>query len=195
MTEVEMDTENGSRLRLLLVVVLLTIVVGGTLDLYLDQPQRWLSVHVIYELLLIAAGLVGATALWLGWWRAERTAAGLRDALAERGAERDRWRENARAALEGLGRAIEQQFVEWGLTPAEREVALLLLKGHSHKAIAKLTGRSERTVRQHSVAIYGKAGLGGRAELAAFFLEDLMLPGPEREVARVEEGRAQPSRD
>ena len=76
----------------------------------------------------------------------------------------------------GLGRAIDRQFDAWGLTPAEREVALLVLKGHGHKQIAGLTGRSERTVRQHAVTVYGKAGLGGRAELAAFFLQDLMLP-------------------
>ena len=42
--------------------------------------------------------------------------------------------------------------------------------------IAALTGRSERTVRQHAGVAYDKAGLGGRAELAAFFLNDLMLP-------------------
>jgi DNA-binding NarL/FixJ family response regulator len=52
----------------------------------------------------------------------------------------------------------------------------LLLKGHGHKQAAALTGRSERTVRQHAVSIYHKAGLSGRAELAAFFLEDLLLP-------------------
>jgi DNA-binding NarL/FixJ family response regulator len=83
----------------------------------------------------------------------------------------------AQAALVGLGRAIENRFSAWGLTSAEREVALLLLKGHSHKQIAFTTGRSERTVRQHAVAVYEKSGLAGRAELAAFFLEDLMLPG------------------
>jgi hypothetical protein len=31
-------------------------------------------------------------------------------------------------------------------------------------------------VRQHAVAVYRKSGLAGRAELAAFFLEDLLLP-------------------
>jgi DNA-binding CsgD family transcriptional regulator len=189
MTEAMMDDESGFRLRVLLVVVLLAIVLGGTIDLYLDQPEQWLSLHVIYELLLIAAGLVGATALWLGWWRADRSAAALRRSLQERGAERDRWRESARTALDGLGVAIEQQFRDWSLTPVEREIALLLLKGHSHKAIAKLTGRSERTVRQHSVTIYAKAGLEGRAELAAFFLEDLMLPDPQRAHTRTSSHR------
>jgi DNA-binding CsgD family transcriptional regulator len=96
--------------------------------------------------------------------------------LEERRAERDAWRASAEKALEGLGRAIDRQFDAWGLTPAEREVALLVLKGLGHKQIAGLTGRSERTVRQHAVTVYGKAGLGGRAELAAFFLQDLMLP-------------------
>jgi len=48
-----------------------------------------------------------------------------------------------------------------------------LLKGQGHKQIAAATGRSERTVRQHAVAVYQKSGLGGRAELAAFFLDSL----------------------
>jgi DNA-binding NarL/FixJ family response regulator len=71
---------------------------------------------------------------------------------------------------------VDEQMGRWGLTPAEREVALLLLKGHGHKQIASATGRSERTVRQHAIAVYRKAGVGGRAELAAFFLADLELP-------------------
>jgi DNA-binding NarL/FixJ family response regulator len=53
---------------------------------------------------------------------------------------------------------------------------MLILKGESHKRIAGLTGRSERTVRQHAVTIYNKSGLRGRAELAAFFLQDLVVP-------------------
>jgi len=41
-------------------------------------------------------------------------------------------------------------------------------------------------VRQHAATVHGKADLTGRAELAAFFLEDLMLPGSEREKAAAE---------
>ena len=37
-------------------------------------------------------------------------------------------------------------------------------------------------MRQHAGAVYEKAGLAGRAELAAFFLRDLMLLEEEREV-------------
>jgi len=51
-----------------------------------------------------------------------------------------------------------------------------MLQGHGHKEIAYRTSRSERTVRQHAVAVYAKSRLQGRAELAAFFLGDLITP-------------------
>jgi DNA-binding CsgD family transcriptional regulator len=86
------------------------------------------------------------------------------------------WRSDMRELLRGLGTAIDGQFDRWDLTPAEREVALLMLKGLSHKEIAVVRGSSERTVRQQARAIYGKANLSGRAALSAFFLEDLLLP-------------------
>lgn len=171
-----MDEENGTRLRLLLAVVLVVIMVGGTIDLVLDAPTDWLSFHVLFELGMIVAALVSATALWLGWWRSRQAVVAMARSLEERRAERDAWRASAEKVLDGLGRAIDRQFDTWGLTPAEREIALLILKGHGHKQIAGLTGRSERTVRQHAVTVYGKAGLGSRAELAAFFLQDLILP-------------------
>lgn len=177
-----MDREKGARLRLLLAAALVSIVVGGTIDLLMDRPADWLSFHVVFETAMIVGALLMATTLWLGWWRAERSLVELRRSLEARGAERDRWRASARLALEGLAEAVDAQFGAWGLTPAEREVALLLLKGYSHKQVAQATGRSERTARQHAAAVYEKAGLAGRAELAAFFLEDLMLPDPAREV-------------
>ena len=87
-----------------------------------------------------------------------------------------RWRAEARTYLDGLGEAIEAQFARWSLTDAEREVALLLLKGLSHKEIATVRAVSERTVREQARAVYSKSGLTGRAALSAFFLEDLLAP-------------------
>jgi DNA-binding CsgD family transcriptional regulator len=88
------------------------------------------------------------------------------------------WRGRYEETLVGLGAAIDEQFSAWELTPAESEVCLLLLKGLSFKEIATVRGAGERTVRQQANAAYKKAGLGGRAELSAFFLEDLLLPAP-----------------
>lgn len=186
MGEEGMDT----RLRVILAVALLSIIVGGTADLVMDDPQTWLSFHVVFEVMMIAGALLMATTLWLGWWRSEHDAAGLRVRLERERAESSQWRESARHALEGLGRAIDARFDEWQLTPTEREVALMLLKGYGHKQIAGLTDRSERTVRQHAGVVYEKSGLGGRAELAAYFLQDLMLPERERAVMRPDELRS-----
>jgi len=166
----------GREMRLVLAAVLTSVVVGGMVDLVLDAPKSWRSGHVLYELGLILGGLAGAIWLWLNWKRAAESARTLQRSLVERQAERDAWRERAAQALQSLGQAVSQQFRDWELTPAEREVAVLLLKGQSHKEIATATGRSERTVRQHAIAAYHKAGVGGRAELAAFFLGDLTLP-------------------
>ncbi len=88
----------------------------------------------------------------------------------------DRFRTESGEAMRGLAAAIDRQFERWSLSSAEAEVALLLLKGLPTKQIAEVRETSERTVRQQALAVYRKAGLGGRAELAAFFLEDLLLP-------------------
>lgn len=87
-----------------------------------------------------------------------------------------RWRSEARTYLNGLGEAIDEQFSRWNLTEAEREVALLLLKGLSLKEVATVRATNERTVRTQARALYAKAGLSGRAALSAFFLEDLLAP-------------------
>lgn len=171
----DLRNTDGS-LRVMLAVVLIATMVGGGIDLVLDAPDSWLSAHVLYEVSLIVIAMVTFILLWRGWWESRHDLVEARQLLAIRAEERDAWRASAEAALTGLGRAIDERFSAWGLTPAERDVALLLLKGQSHKQIAFSTGRSERTVRQHAVAVYQKSGLSGRAELAAFFLEDLMLP-------------------
>lgn len=177
-----MHFDSEDRLRLLLGVALGVILVAGTVDLILDRPDRWTSPHVLFEVSIVVGALAMTVGLWHGWWRSTRSLTELNRSLAERERERDAWRRSAEQALEGLGRAIHAQFDAWGLTPSERDVALLLLKGRSHKAIGRETGRSAQTVRQHATAIYRKADLAGRAELSAFFLEDLMLPdGPDPE--------------
>lgn len=161
---------------LLLGVVVALMTLGAAVDLVIDRPERWLSFHVVFELLMVLGGLALVILFWLGWWRSERAAQRLQQSLERHRAERSAWIERSRPALAGFGEAIDRQFTAWQLTPTEREVALLLLKGRSHKAIAAATGRSPATVRQHATSVYQKAALAGRAELAAYFLEDVALP-------------------
>lgn len=51
-----------------------------------------------------------------------------------------------------------------------------MLKGLRHKEVSAVRRTSERTCRQQARSVYAKAGLTGRAELSAFFLEDLLAP-------------------
>jgi DNA-binding CsgD family transcriptional regulator len=113
----------------------------------LDLREGTTVTHAVVEGTVVVAGLVG------GGWQLE-----------------------AHDLIAGLSSAIDAQLERWSLTPAEKEIALLLLKGLSHKEIAALRDVGETTVRQQARAIYRKAGLGGRHDLAAFFLEDLLGP-------------------
>jgi DNA-binding CsgD family transcriptional regulator len=172
-----MDPSNvGARFRWVATLLFATIAIGGGFDLVLDRPTTIWSFHVLFEVTLLVASLGGLAFMWIGWQDAGRTIERTRAALAARGVERDEWRARAEKFLSGLGEEIDRQLQDWDLTPVERETALLLLKGYGHKEIAMLQQKSERTVRQHSVSIYRKSGLSGRAQLSAYFLEDLLLP-------------------
>ncbi len=105
------------------------------------------------------------------------------DRAVARGAD---WRGANGRALNDLAGAIRDQFEAWGLTPAEADIAGLMLKGVSLRDIAGLRRTSQVTIRQQAQGIYRKSGLAGRAELAAFFLESLFEdPEPDSGPVRV----------
>lgn len=69
---------------------------------------------------------------------------------------------------------MQERFAEWGLTPAEQDVALFAIKGMSLADIAALRSTSEGTVKAQTNAIYRKAGVSGRPQLLSLFIEDLL---------------------
>ncbi len=71
--------------------------------------------------------------------------------------------------------SMQVQFESWKLTPSEKDVALLLVKGLSLEEIAQARKCGAKTVRQHAANVYAKANLNGRHQLAAYFLEDLLV--------------------
>ena len=152
-------------------------------DIAMDLHSGTAISHVAVELAIVAIGVVGALVMLRRLSRALRdsaywreSSAALQSRLLETTAEAQKWRDETRQLLHGLGSAIDAQLERWGLSRAEKEVALLLLKGLSHHEIAAARGISEATARQQARAVYRKADLGGRHDLAAFFLEDLLLP-------------------
>ncbi len=105
--------------------------------------------------------------------------AGLSAALMASEREGEKWRATSRHHADGFSAAIRAQFGDWNLTPGESDVAMLLLKGLSHKEVAMARNSMSATVRQQAASIYQKSGLSSRAELAAFFLEDLFPSQPD----------------
>lgn len=159
------------------------VLLGGVaallaLDVVSDLAAGTQTFHLLLEGAGMALALGGMIWLWRRARAAQREAgAATRDLQAAR-QDAQRWRQEAQAALAGLGQALDLQFARWEFTAAEKEIALLLLKGLSLKEIAQVRETSERTVRQQTLGIYRKSGVAGRSELAAFFLEDLLLPAP-----------------
>ena len=158
----------------LLLFVSIAVLVGA--DLAADYREGTGAAHLLAEAAAFALACAGVVLLWRRLRSAQRAVTYLKTDLSAVRSEADRWQRENEALLRGLAEAIRGQFERWELTTAEEEVGLLLLKGLEHKEVASLRGTSERTAREQARAVYRKAGVTGRAELSAFFLEDLLVP-------------------
>lgn len=164
-------TDRYTRAAILLFAII-ALLIGW--DVVADYRERVNFGHMATELFVMTMAASGTVMLWLQLGRAQSD-------LARALVENEQWSKENRELIEGLGSAIHKQFETWRLTKAEAEIGLFMLKGLSHKEIARLRQTSERTIREQARALYRKSALSGRAELSAFFLEDLLL-------SRVDEG-------
>jgi DNA-binding NarL/FixJ family response regulator len=169
-----MNTNTPPQVQRRLAILLFAICAWGIADIVLDSPNELKPMHLASEIALLLTSMAGGLWLWRSWRQSLRDLDLTRKSLAESNQAQEEWRRRMAFFTDGFHAAIEEQFTDWQLTPTEREVAKYLLRGFSHKDIARFSERSERTVRQHSVAVYRKAKLAGRAELSAFFLEGLL---------------------
>lgn len=162
--------------RFVISTILIIIAVMVCIDLFNDSREGVVLWHVLVEGSIALGALFGVFYLLRGsYFLKHRLRKEIEDFSAfKRDAEL--WRADSRKYIDGLSKAIDQQLTKWNLTTAEKEVAFLLLKGLSLKEIAEVRNTAEKTARVQSMAIYEKSGLSGRSELAAFFLEDLLLP-------------------
>lgn len=125
------------------------------------------SVHFLFEAGVTTVLVLG---IFFGIWSLRR----MIDLLRAQDAALD-------VARGALSQVIETQFQAWALTPAERDVGFLALKGLDVAEIAAMRGAAQGTVRAQLTRIYSKAGVSGRAQFAAYFVEDLLgegLPPP-----------------
>lgn len=144
-------------------------------DAFSDLIEDLGSPHSILEALVALALVLGVI---LSGWQLRQTLERMRD--------QERALDTARGELSSV---IDAQFTEWGLTPAERDVGLLALKGVELADIARMRGAAQGTVRAQLTRIYAKAGVSGRPQFAAWFVEDLLSGG----VGQVPEARGRTS--
>lgn len=122
-------------------------------------PLSW----QFHELIELGAALGLLLGTLLGWMVLRRTMA--RNTVM---------REQLRLASGAFREVMEERFAEWGLTPAERDVALFAIKGMSLQEMAGLRDVSEGTIKAQTNAIYRKAGVSGRTQLLSLFIDELM---------------------
>lgn len=72
---------------------------------------------------------------------------------------------------------LEAHFDDWELTPSERDVALMAIKGLSIADMARLRETKDGTIKAQCNAVYRKAGVSGRPQLLSVFIEELMADG------------------
>ncbi len=166
----------NQRERFVIASILIIVTILVSIDIFTDSREGVILWHVLVEGFIALAALAGVLYLLRGTINLQRR---LRQEIEDFSAfkkEAETWREDSKKYIDGLAHAIDQQLTKWKLTVAEKEVAFLLLKGLSLKEIADVRKTTEKTARVQSMAIYSKAGISGRSELSAFFLEDLLLP-------------------
>jgi len=123
------------------------------------MPTSWM----LYEFMEISAALglvIGSIVSAIALRRASK--------------RRQRLETQLKAASGAFMEMLNEKLEEWGLTPAEQDVALFAIKGFSTREISEMRNTSEGTIKAQTNAIYRKAGVSGRPQLLSLFIDDLM---------------------
>lgn len=134
-------------------------------DLFADaaavpDPSPDHALHMVLEGLSVL-GLGFAAVVLLGYVRFLRHEAAHRSSTIQ--LLRGRFRE-----------VLQEKFDAWSLTPAERDVAILILKGATVAEIAEARKTAPGTVKSQSTALFRKVGVSSRNGLTALFLDEFL---------------------
>jgi DNA-binding CsgD family transcriptional regulator len=79
--------------------------------------------------------------------------------------------DSARGAFQ---EGLDSYFEQWGLSEAEKEIALFTIKGMTISEIATIRETKQSTIKTQSSAIYKKAGVSSRSQLVSLLIEELL---------------------
>lgn len=142
-------------------------LLGDVTGIYLHN-NSWFT-HELTEIFTFIGFLVGAALIW----HSHRSVL-LRNREIEK---------LLRAAQGEFSAMITLQFDEWGLSEAERDIAMLTTKGMSVAEIAELRHTTIGTVKSQNSSIYRKAGVNSRTQLISVLIEDLLIHAPPESAA------------
>lgn len=145
---------------LVLTIIEVLLIVDVVSETFGMEIHFFSANHTLLEWFAVQA--LGFIIIFVGmaFWRTSREN---RDLRADAG----------RATGQFLNIMVHQMH-EWGLTVSETEIATMLIKGLTIQEISKIRMTKPGTIKCQSNAVYRKAGVSGRRELAAYFIEDLM---------------------
>lgn len=138
------------------------------------------------EAVHLGVELMSVVLLFYGFWAAQQQ---LRR-VCSKGEEKARLLAGLRGHFDEI---IDERFASWGLSSAERDIALLSLRGLSIGEIARLRDTRDGTVKAQLSAVYRKSGVAGRPELLALFMDEFLDYGAAEEVALREDAPPVPA--
>lgn len=86
----------------------------------------------------------------------------------------DQLEDQIKVASGAFTEVMEARFKDWSLTSAERQIAILAIKGFSIAEMAELRDTKQGTIKAQCASVYKKADVAGRLQLLSIFLDDLM---------------------
>ena len=129
-------------------------------DVIVDYGEIGFDAHTTYE-----AGATVALILGVGFGLGEMSRMVSRARRAEG---------SLRIAADAFGDMMDEWFGIWNLSPAERDVALLTLKGFDACEIAAIRRTAQGTIRAQLACIYAKSGKANRGQFVSSFIDALL---------------------
>lgn len=157
-------------------LILISAVALWAIDAIDDLAHGSSWNHLLLEGIIVSFAAFWVIAVAMRYYASKTENTKIRADLANVRKDLENYQKETVHLIKGLSLKISEQLDKWHMTKAEKEVAMLLLKGLANKEIADVRGTSEKTVTQQISGIYSKSGLRSRSEFSAFFLEDLLLP-------------------
>ncbi|MDE0112733.1 MAG: helix-turn-helix transcriptional regulator [Albidovulum sp.] len=158
---------NSLQNRMIMLGTIAAAILFFVYDLYVDAfiEHEYLTFHFIVESVVFAGVSIALLA-------------GIRDLLRLR-TRLAREEKRLDVFSRALAESIDMQMGEWQLTPSEKEVAWLVVKGYRFSEIARARGVKENTARLQASSLYAKAGVSGRSEFVAEIIQSLLFSIPD----------------